>query len=99
MPGRPKKLTQLVDLRRNETEVFCNERQVAENFLDAPEERMSRCLYPLPVHGSFFISSYGPVGFEAAEVIKADDVVERQVTAHAGDPPIKSAFLKNRPHL
>ena len=69
-------MAELIDLRRDEAEVFRDERDGAEGFDEAGEELCAGALDPLAVDGGLFFGGDGPVGLEAAEVIETDDVVQ-----------------------
>src|SRR6185312_11191919 len=88
---------QLVDFRSDEAEVFGDEGQVSEDLFEAIEECLARSFDPMTVHGGRLVSGDGPEGFEAAEVVEADEVVERERTTDARDPPVEAAFFKQAP--
>ncbi len=71
--------------------------EIAEDFLDAVEEGVTGSFDPVAVHGGLFVGGDGPEGFEAAEVIKANHVVERERAADARDPPVKAALFEQAP--
>ena len=52
-----------------------------------------------PLIGGLFVGGDGPVGLEAAEVVEANHVVERECAAHARDPPVEAALAQDRPSL
>ena len=95
--GHAEMLAQLVDFGRDEAKVFGDEGEVAEDFVEASEERMAGSFDPVAIDGGFFLGGDGPVGFKAAEVVEADGVVERERAADAGDPPVEAASWRSTP--
>ena len=70
---------------------------IAEDLAEALEELVAGSLDPLAVDGGLLLGGDGPVGLEAAEVIEADDVVEGERAADAGDPPVEAALAQQAP--
>ena len=95
--GHAKVFAQLIDFFRDQAKVFGDEGEVAEDLLQSVEERVAWSLDPLAVDGGLFVGGDGPVRFEAAEVVKADFVVEGQRAANASDPPVEAVLLEQRP--
>ena len=97
--GHVELLAQRVDFRRDEAEVFRDEGQRPR----ASSRRAKSCapgrLDPLAVDGGLFFGGDGPVGFEAAEVVEADDVVEGVGAADAVDPPVEAALVQDIPAI
>ena len=90
--GHVEVLAKFVDFLGNETEVFGDEGEFAEHVFEALEKLQAGGLDPLAVDGGLLFGGDGPEGFEAAEVIEADRVVEGQAAADACDPPIEAAL-------
>ena len=59
-------------------EIFGDEGEISEDLFEAIEERLAGRFDPVTVYGGWLIGSNGPEGFEAAEVVEADEIVERQ---------------------
>ena len=90
-------LAEFVDLLGDDTEIFGDERKIAEDIAETLEEVMAGGFDPLAVDGGLFVGGDGPVGLEAAEVIEADDVVEGEGAANAGDPPVEAVVFEDVP--
>src|SRR4051794_25241928 len=81
-------LTQCVDLRRDEPEIFGDERQSAELLLEHVEQIGLRSIDPASMYGGRLVGGNLPVLLESAEVIEADDVAGVKRPPHAVDPPV-----------
>src|SRR6185437_8767101 len=88
---------QFVDLGGDEAEIFRDEGKVAEYIVEALEKLVAGGLDPLTVDGGLFVSGDGPVGLEAAEVVEADHVIEREGAADARNPPVETTLPKFAP--
>ena len=51
----------------------------------------------MSVDGGLFLGGNRPVGFEPAEVIEPNHVMERERTTHASDPPVEAAVAQRVP--
>ena len=86
-------LQQLPHFRCHKAQIFRNDRQVAQCFLDSLEQSHARALTPLAHLGSFFAVGDRIKAFEAAEVVDTHGVVQCGRTFQPLDPPCKTGFL------
>lgn len=86
-------LQQLPHFRCHKAQIFRNDRQVAQCFLDSLEQSHARALTPLAHLGSFFAVGDRIKAFEAAEVVDTHGVVQCGCTFQPLDPPCKTGFL------
>ncbi len=94
---KPKGLPQLVHFGRNQSKVFRDKRQLTEDFLEPPEQRYSRRLYPLTIHRRRLIGSNRPVRLKPSEVIQPHLVVKRQRPTDTSHPPVKPMLFQELP--
>ena len=92
--GHAEVFAKLVDLGGDEAEVFGDEGEISEDLFEAVEERLAGRFDPMTVYGGWLVGGDGPEGFEAAEVVEADEVVERERAANARDPPVEARALR-----
>src|SRR6266498_2447517 len=86
-PRNPDRLAQLDDLRRDESEVLGDERQIAERVADGIEQRLAWTRHPAAVNSRRLVRRNLPIRDEAPEVIDAQNVGEAQRGAEARHPP------------
>src|ERR1043166_5427332 len=82
---------------RDEAEVFGDDGERAEFRLDGLKEFAARREDPLAALGGLVAARNLPVGREAAEVVNADDVNEREHGARARDPPLEAVLAHPLP--
>ena len=72
--GKTELQPQCIHFRCNNTEVFCNHRQLAKVLLHVLEQGSPGAIYPAPVNSGLCRRRYFPVFLKTAEVINANDV-------------------------
>ena len=83
-----KLITQFLHFRSDHTKIFCPDRKIlAELFLDSLEQFFARAFFPFTIYSSLFISRYGPVSFEAAEMVDTQVVSQIHLHFDTVDPP------------
>ena len=86
--------TKRIYLIRNDTEIFCNDRQiVAECLGDRTKEIPARHLRPVSVDGSRFAVRDRPACVKATEMVDTQDVQILKLCADTRDPPGEIAVL------
>src|SRR5690349_20421280 len=65
---------QVINFRRYRAEIFGNERKSSESIAKRMEEIVLRTFYPATVDGGFLVRGNLPICFEAAKVVKTNDV-------------------------
>ena len=86
--------TKRIYLIRNDTEIFCNDRQiVAECLGDRTKEIPARHLCPVSVDGSRFAVRDRPACVKATEMVDTQDVQILKLCADTRDPPGEIAVL------
>ena len=96
-PRHAEVLSQLIHLGGNQPEVFGNEWQIAKDLLQPLKKLVSRSLDPLPVDRGLFVGRDRPERLEAAEVVEANHVIQRQRAPNPRHPPVESALLQLAP--
>src|SRR5699024_10214009 len=92
--GEAKLIAQTFYIRRDDTEVFGEDRQdFSELFFDRGEQSVSRSLDPLAVDGGLLAGRYGPVSFKATEMVDAQIVCQGELASDAADPPLISRLF------
>ena len=95
--GNVEALAKFAHVLGDVTKVFGNEGQVAEFILQGLEETVVRTGCPVTVNGGGVVGRDLPARFEAAEMVKTNDVAVVEGPAHAVDPPVVAALLKGLP--
>ena len=90
-------VAELLDLVRDDAEVFRHDGQVADCRLDGVEERLARARHPAAVDGRLRLAVDFPVRLEAAEMVDAHDIDELVELAEARNPPGVVLFLHGLP--
>ena len=80
-------VAQSLDIGRDHPEVLGDHRQLAELGLDRPEQRSAGAGRPVALGRALRLGRDRPVGREAAEVVDARDVDERERAPQPFDPP------------
>ena len=84
MPGRLNSIAQCVDVRRDEAQVFGDERQAAERLAQCLEQFRARALHPPAVLGRRLAGRDVPSSRKPAEVVEADEVDLTQASRAPG---------------
>ena len=82
-------LQQFMYFRSEETQILGDDLTAADRFLQCVKQLDPRALHPGPVHSRILLSGNLIIGFESAEVVDPDCVVEEEGALHAGSPPGK----------
>ena len=90
-------VTQGVYIGRNQTQIFGDERQAAQLFLNCLQESGARTRHPLPGLGRRSTCGNVPRGCESAEVIKPNDVDMIQKCTQSVDAPSITGRTKGIP--
>ena len=72
--GHAEALSHSLDLRSDDTQVFRNQRQVAEFRIQMRKQFGPQRLHPRAANRSLIFRGDGPVGFEATEVIEPQQI-------------------------
>src|SRR5215471_10445884 len=86
-----------VDLRRNESQVFGEERQPPQRFAQFVEDFLLRPIHPSTMDGGGLVRGNLPELLKTAEMIEADVVASVQCPTHALNPPLIAKFSHTIP--
>lgn len=86
-------VAQRFNLRRNDAQVFGNQREAFEIPMQTVQQRRARRGHPAAVDGAAFLRGYLPAGFEAPEMVDAHPVEQLQLALHAFPPPAEAVLL------
>lgn len=85
---KAKAVTQMFNLRRDDSKILCEDRQVfTKCFLNCEEEIFARPLHPFSIDCSLFICRDSPVCFKATEMVDTQEIGQSELTADTVDPP------------
>jgi hypothetical protein len=98
-PGKREMIHDLSDIRRNQAEIFRNDRKVGEVFVESIKKIFHRYPYPFSIDRCFFARGDFPVGDEAPKMVNSQRIKKLEVMGNPFYPPLVAVFFENTPTI
>src|SRR4030042_2692409 len=98
-PGKCEMVHDFSDIRRNHTEIFCNDRKAGKVLIEGIQKILHWNLYPPSVDCCFLACGDFPVGDEAPEMVDSQEIKKLQVMGNPFSPPLVAVSFKNIPAI